>query len=511
MIKDFSKEDIKQIEQQGLSLAEIKEQITALKKEQSYVEIDRAAALGDGIRSYSEGEIDKYINLYEKALADYSIVKFVPASGAATRMFKSLQNFYNTKDAIHEKATADVKQFFEQIKDFAFYRDLENSLQSDGFIIDTLLEEKQYHLILEYFLTEKGLHYAAKPKALLQFHSYPQENRTAMEEHLVEAALYATDNQHEARLHFTISKEHEQMFKDLLAQKVEKFEKRFSVKYKISYSFQKTSTDQVALDLQNELLRDSKGQLVFRPGGHGALIHNLNDIDADIVFIKNIDNLVKDSMKDITVRYKKLLGGVLLEVKKQMNDYLERLNEGDLNDIELAEMKKYIKKFLGYQIPDEIDMMEEVAQYDFYYSFLDRPIRVCGMVRNEGEPGGGPFWVEGFDFPSLQIVESSQINLHNPDQKRKFQQATHFNPVDLVCFMKDKKGKNFDLLDFIDNTTDFITIKSKDGKELKARELPGLWNGAMAEWITLFVEVPIETFNPVKTINDLLRPAHAAL
>ena len=308
MIKDFSKEDIKQIEQQGLSLAEIKEQITALKKEQSYVEIDRAAALGDGIRSYSEGEIDKYINLYEKALADYSIVKFVPASGAATRMFKSLQNFYNTKDAILEKATADVKQFFEQIKDFAFYRDLENSLQSDGFIIDTLLEEKQYHLILEYFLTEKGLHYAAKPKALLQFHSYSDENRTALEEHLVEAALYATDNQQEARLHFTISKEHEQMFKELLAQKVEKYEKRFSVKYKISYSFQKPSTDQIALDLQNELLRDSKGQLVFRPGGHGALIHNLNDIDADIVFIKNIDNLVKDSIKDITVRYKKLLG-----------------------------------------------------------------------------------------------------------------------------------------------------------------------------------------------------------
>jgi Domain of unknown function (DUF4301) len=496
----FSEKDLKQIKLQNLTPEQVKSQLQAFKHGVDFLDIDRAAKINDGILFFTEEKIAHFISLYENAAKEMDVVKFVPASGAASRMFKSLTEYY-----FEENKNANyVAEFFEQIKEYAFYSELKTALQKDNYEIETLLKSKEYHLILEYILTEKGLNYIFKPKAFVAFHHYEKEIRTAMEEHFVEGAEYAISKNKIVALHFTISEEHEDLFNDLSSILKEKYEEKYSLTFNIKYSFQKSSTNQIAADMNNEAFRNSDGSLLFRPGGHGALIYNLNDIDADIVFVKNIDNIAKNK----TIKYNKLLAGVLLDVKNRIGEYLNNLNDGGLNDVDLYEIREFIKNELGNDIPKEIDLMEEIEQYDFYYSFLDRPIRVCGMVKNEGEPGGGPFWVSGSEFPSLQIVEKSQIDIKNKEQLEKIQSATHFNPVDLVCSVKNIRGEKYDLMDFVDDNTDFISIKSKEGKDIKARELPGLWNGAMADWITLFVEVPIETFNPVKTVEDLLRDAH---
>jgi len=498
----FSEKDIKQIRSQDLTQEQVILQLQAFRQGVDFLDIDRAAKIGDGILQFSEEESSRLISLYEKISNEMDIVKFVPASGAASRMFKALTEYYLDEN----KKTEEVFRFFEHIKKYAFYGDLKNALEKENKELETLLENKEYRLVLKYILTEKGLNYTFLPKAFIPFHTYDEEIRTAMEEHFVEGAEYATSRNNLVHLHFTISEEHEDLFNELSSRLKEKYEEKYSLTFDIKYSFQKSSTNQIAVDLNNKIFRNADGSLLFRPGGHGALIYNLNEIDADIVFVKNIDNLAKE--KTTTIKYKKLLAAVLLDVKARIDNYLHQLSDGGLNDIDLHEIKEFIKHDLGNDIPKEIDLMEEVEQYDFYYSFLDKPIRVCGMVKNQGEPGGGPFWVSGLEFPSLQIVEKSQINIENKEQLEKIQSATHFNPVDLVCSVKNIRGEKYDLINFVDDNTDFISIKSKDGKEIKARELPGLWNGAMADWITLFVEVPIETFNPVKTVDDLLRDAH---
>ena len=358
-------------------------------------------------------------------------------------------------------------------------------------------------------MLEDGLGYGKLPKALLKFHHYEGFDRLAIEEHLVEAARYATDNGGVARLHFTVSTEHEKPFLEAIHSVQSQYEHDYGVRYDITYSFQKPSTDTVAIDANGELFRESDGKLLFRPGGHGALIENLNDLQQEIVFIKNIDNIVPESKSAATITFKKVLAGLLLKLQQQTFEYLEVLDGGDVTEEELSEMIAFARKQLMIDIPGFVEQYDVYEKTDFLYDCLNRPMRVCGMVKNEGEPGGGPFWVKNQnDEVSLQIIESSQINHGKADQEDIFKASTHFNPVDLVCGCWNYKGEAFNLTDYVDPNTGFVSSKSKDGRELKALELPGLWNGAMADWITVFVEVPIETFNPVKTVNDLLKPMH---
>jgi len=347
------------------------------------------------------------------------------------------------------------------------------------------------------------------PKALLHFHLYPDGPRRAFEEHLVEAAHYAADKKGVARVHFTVSPEHQQEFEEAVESARTKYENHFGIHFNISFSQQKSSTDTMAVDMDNEPFRNEDGSLLFRPGGHGALIENLNDLKGEIIFVKNIDNIVPDRLRDTTYLYKKVIGGLLFRLQEKAFYYLDKLEEGNLSDEELDEIKTFAREQLNIFIPVAYEGYEKIEKIDFLFNKINRPMRVAGMVKNEGEPGGGPFWVVNEqDEWSLQIVESSQMNLKDAEQQKIVSGATHFNPVDLVCGVRDYQGNPFDLREFVDPQTGFISVKSKDGRELKALELPGLWNGAMADWITLFVEAPLVTFNPVKTINDLLRPQH---
>jgi len=350
-------------------------------------------------------------------------------------------------------------------------------------------------------LKAEGLNYGQLPKGLLLFHKYPEGARTPMEEHLVEGALYAASNG-EAHVHFTVSHEHMELFKQKVAEKADSFAKKYGIKYDITFSEQKPSTDTVAANPDNTPFRNDDGSLLFRPGGHGALIENLNEIDADVIFIKNIDNVVPDRLKPETVEWKQVIAGVLVTLQKQAFEYLKVLDAGATEE-QLKEIAKFVSECLC------TDAKDRKVDASYLREKLNRPMRVCGVVKNVGEPGGGPFLTYNQDGTvSLQILESSQIDTNNEAYMKMFTQGTHFNPVDLVCAVKDYKGQPFDLPQFVDKTTGFISSKSKAGKELKALELPGLWNGAMSNWSTVFVEVPLGTFNPVKTVNDLLRDQH---
>ena len=381
-------------------------------------------------------------------------------------------------------------------------------IKNEGQTIDELILNKQYKDIVENLLLEKGLNYGSLPKGLLKFHTYPDEIRTPMQEHLVEGALYATSASGNVNIHFTVSAEHRSLFEKHFGESVRGFSQKFHVDYNVSFSEQKPSTDTLAADENNEPFRDNDGVLVFRPGGHGALIENLNDLDGDIIFIKNIDNVVPDSLKESTTRYKKIIAGILVNLQKQCFGYLNELENESISKAKLAVISKFCEVRLTNRHPD-LQAMSEKELRKYLYTKLNRPIRVCGMVKNVGEPGGGPFLTVNQDGTvSPQILESSQIDMTNPVDKTIMLNSTHFNPVDLVCGVKNYLGRKFDLLEHVDKNTGFISLKSKNGKELKALELPGLWNGAMSDWNTIFVEIPIETFNPVKTVNDLLRPEH---
>jgi len=447
------------------------------------------------------------LNEWEKYLqSDATILKFVPASGAASRMFKDLFEFIEKEG--NEPENAFEKKFFYDIRKFAFYEELNDvCLTNNQLSIDELIASKQYKPIVENLLLDKGLNYGALPKGLLRFHSYSDGKRTPMQEHLVEGALYAANKSNKVNIHFTVSKEHRSLFEKHFNESIAAFEKSFGVNYQVSFSEQKPSTDTIAADENNEPFRD-KGELVFRPGGHGALIANLNDLNGDVIFIKNIDNVVPDSLKDITVTYKKVIAGTLVSLQQQSFAYLTELENGSVSDAKLAEIAQFCEEKLNNQYAG-FNTLSVEDKKAYLFGKLNRPIRVCGMVKNVGEPGGGPFLTVNTDGTvSPQILESSQIDLNNPADKQKMEQSTHFNPVDLVCGVKNYLGEKFDLVKYVDKNTGFISLKSKNGKELKALELPGLWNGAMSDWNTIFVEVPIETFNPVKTVNDLLRPQH---
>lgn len=514
----LSERDHQQLKEKDLTPEDINRQIEQFKKGFPFIKLDRPATNDDGIFDFSEERTDELVNYYEQEQKNYDIIKFVPASGAASRMFKNLyafmQDFTGTEEQLSylEKQTDfhSVKYFLDHLHDFAFFTDLKRVMRESGYSIDEQYRNKNYKVIIEYLLTEKGLNYANKPKALLLFHKYENSARMSMEEHLVEGANYVQNSRGKVNLHFTVSPEHQEDFQHALRQRKVKYESEFRVHYDVNFSQQKPSTDTIAVTPENAPFRTRDGLLLFRPGGHGALIENLNELDNDIVFIKNIDNVVPDRLKVYTYRYKKLIGGYLLKVKSKVDEYLELLDEGSATHKELEEMRAFAENYLNiHNHKQAFNKKEHIEKIDILYNQLNRPIRVCGMVKNEGEPGGGPFWVkEPSGNKSLQIVEKAQINFDDTAQAEIVSKSTHFNPVDLVCSLTDFKGNNFDLKEFVDPNTGFISEKSKDGKTLKAQELPGLWNGAMADWITVFVEVPVITFNPVKVVNDLLRENH---
>ena len=399
-------------------------------------------------------------------------MKFVPASGAATRMFKSL---FAALDGKMDKAT---DEFFARLDDFAFHDDLRAALAQDQFDLDKAITDNDRHLILTYLLTEKGLDYGSLPKGLLKFHNYPDGPRTPVEEHLVEGAAYANADGR-VRLHFTVSPEHRSRFDELIQRELHDYETWLGVEFDVSFSEQKKSTDTISVNPDNTPFRNDDNSLLFRPAGHGALIENLNDIDADLVFIKNIDNVVPDELKEPTITYKKVLANVLLDAQKQLfrlQELLEADNAatGSLSAGYVAEVDAFLRHVLCVTPPADFERLGDADKLAYYRQKLDRPIRACGMVKNVGEPGGGPFWAQNADGSvSLQVVESAQINMSEAGQKTLFEQATHFNPVDLVCSLKDRHGKKYNLIDFRDPLTGFITAKSKDGKDLKAQELPG--------------------------------------
>lgn len=499
-------EDKELLAQKGISESVIEAQLQDFKKGFPYLKLKGAASLDNGILQPTDAECKEYCAAWNTYKAEgYKVTKFVPASGAASRMFKSLFEFL---DATYEVPTTDFeKNFFAQIADFAFYADLDEVCrknESKG--ITDLIAGGEYKVVVANLLQEKGLNYGQLPKGLLKFHRYEGASRTPVEEHLVEAALYASA-QGNADVHFTVSTEHRALFAALVEKVLPAYTQQYGIHYNVTFSEQKPSTDTLAVDMDNQPFRVD-GKLFFRPGGHGALIQNLNDLDSDVVFIKNIDNVVPDRLKDDTVTYKQVLAGVLVTLQKQAFEYLRLLDGGKYSHADIEDVIRFVQQSLFCR-KDDIKDMEDAELVIYLRKKLNRPMRVCGVVKNVGEPGGGPFLAYNADGTvSLQILESSQIDTDNPEYMKMFTEGTHFNPVDLVCAVRDYKGRKFNLPSYVDPATGFISFKSKNGKELKALELPGLWNGAMSDWNTVFVEVPLSTFNPVKTVNDLLRPQH---
>lgn len=516
---NLTPKDIEQIQSKGLTTQKIKSQIEHFIQGFPYLDIVGPAKPVQHIKTFGSTQIKKLIQRYNNESPEKRIVKFIPASGAASRMFKNLfafmheaQESNDQNSILQQQQYKDVQKFFKFINKFPFYDRLKEALAADDYDLEELMSREKYDTILSYLLTDKGLNYGEYPKALLPFHRYNTHTRLPLEEHLVEGVYYACDKNNNVHLHFTVSPEHLEAFKETLKHLVPKYENHFSVTFHIEFSSQKESTDIIAVDLNNQPIRDENNTLVFRPGGHGALLDNLNEIYADLVFIKNIDNVVPDHLRDTTYIYKKVLGGYLLELQEQVFNLLEQLNNQP-EKVNTEEIRLFIEEKLGFIFNDkDYAELRRVEKIDLLYDTLNRPIRVCGMVKNQGEPGGGPFCIRDENGNiSLQIVEKAQIDTKKEDQRNYLESSTHFNPVDIVCSMYDFKGGPFDLKDFVNPNMGIISHKSLNGKKIKAQELPGLWNGSMANWNTAFVEVPIITFSPVKTVNDLLRKEHQPL
>ena len=503
----LTEQDLKQITQKGISEEKLNNQLEQFKTGFPFLKLEAAAAIGRGIIAPDEAQRQQYVEAWNQYKAEgRRVVKFVPASGAASRMFKDMFAFV---DADYDVPTTDFeKHYFDNIQKFAFYDALNAAcLKNEGKDIPTLIAAGNYKAVAAQMLRPEGLNYGQLPKGLLLFHNYAEGPRTPMEEHLVEGALYAA-SAGEAHVHFTVSHEHMELFKQKVAEKADLYAQKYGIKYDITFSEQKPSTDTVAANADNTPFRNDDGSLLFRPGGHGALIENLNEIEADVIFVKNIDNVVPDRLKQDTVEWKQVIAGVLVTLQQKAFGYLRKLDTGKYSHEEIEEIIRFVQQDLCCRKPD-IKELEDAELVIYLRKKLNRPMRVCGVVKNVGEPGGGPFLTYNQDGTvSLQILESSQIDKSNKEYMEMFTKGTHFNPVDLVCAVKDYKGNAFNLPEYVDKTTGFISSKSKSGKELKALELPGLWNGAMSDWSTVFVEVPLSTFNPVKTVNDLLREQH---
>ncbi|MDE0472464.1 MAG: DUF4301 family protein [Ekhidna sp.] len=474
------------LKEKDISQEQLQHQLERFKRGFEALKITSPATVDHGILRLSEEMIQNAIDRYEAS--EIEVLKFVPASGAASRMFK---NLFTVLDSKGKQGQETVAAFFKEIQQFAFFDDLRQSFESEnGGSFNEALKNKDVEVIAS-LLTEKGLNYGTLPKGLLRFHRYDDDARTPAQEHIEEGVRYA-QKEGVVKIHFTVSPAHLENFQAHVEESRAIYPE---VNIQIDFSTQKESTDTVAVDMGNVPFRDENGKLLFRPAGHGALLENLNQLNADIIFIKNIDNVVPDRLKETTIRYKKVLAGVLLQYQEKTFSLMERAKGGE----ELVSEGRQLLSEMGIKgdfSPEEVS------------SYLNRPIRVCGMVKNEGDTGGGPFWIISDGIESLQIVETAQVDQTNTAQQTIFEKSTHFNPVDIVCGLKNYKGEKFDLLKYRDNDTDFITEKSYQGKQIKAMELPGLWNGSMADWNTIFVEVPLITFNPVKTVMDLLKSNH---
>lgn len=486
-------------------------QIDSIKKGVSKIQLEESASIGNGILQFSISDFENFATKYDKVSREFVIEKFVPASGAASRMFKFLSDFLTDFDVENETINAYINRsgnqaleiFIVAMEKFAFYKDVDEFLKKNIDNFNSLPRDKKNYWFIKTILENKNFNFLNKPKAVLPFHQYEGLVATPIVEHFKESLAYAS-NQNSSQIHFTISEEHKSLFED----EIKKTEKYLDKNFNWSYSFQEHLTDSLAIDENGKILKNKEGEIVYRPGGHGALLHNLNQRNADIVFIKNIDNVSHNNIKTISF-YKKGLAGILLEIQAKVFDYLKALESQKLESKKIEEVKNFIINTLHIKINSDFDDFKELNQVKILQQFLNRPIRVCGMVKNENEPGGGPFWVKDHKGNvTLQIVESAQIDLKNKQQKAIFNSSTHFNPVDLVCALKNYKGEKINLLDFTNPETGFVVEKSKNGVSYKAYELPGLWNGSMANWLTIFVEVPLDTFNPVKTVNDLLKTPH---
>ncbi|GIW42707.1 MAG: hypothetical protein KatS3mg076_3284 [Candidatus Binatia bacterium] len=511
--------DRREIEAHGLTVEEVLRQIRLFESPPPFTRLERACTVGDGIRVLEEEKARACEERFEEARASGRARKFVPASGAATRMFRALVRFRNEagpvgRGAVARKAEAgdgearEFLRFLENLDRFPFYPDLCRVLRREVRPPD-LEDDATVRRVLAAILDPEGLGYAGSPKGLLPFHRYGDEVRTAFEEHLVESVLYVRDAGGTSRLHFTVSPEHLSRFEALRDRVREAYERRYATRFEVEFSVQKPSTDTIAVDLENRPFRTRDGRLLFRPGGHGALLENLDELGGDLVFLKNIDNVVPDRLQGTVALWKRRLGGYLVELEERRHHHLRRLRTGEVGERELEEAERFAREeLLVSGLAPGLSPDERCRRL---LRKLDRPLRVCGMVKNTGEPGGGPFWVRGPDGDlSLQIVESAQVDMGSPEQRAIFLSSTHFNPVDMVCALRDERGRPYDLRRFVDESAVFVAEKSHEGRPLKALERPGLWNGSMAGWISVFVEVPLETFAPVKTVNDLLRPEHRA-
>jgi len=510
---NFTSEDIIQIENNGLTVEKVISQIHLFKTGITPTILKDAATINNGILSLNETEKEEFINYFELKKESVSIIKFIPSSGAASRMFKFLFKFlkeFNPKKEsinsyINKNKVPEMTLFLFGLEKFPFYKKAQELLPLN---YKQLTDDEKAISFIKVILDKDNLNYGEQPKGLLPFHQYKKEISTAFQEHLFEAAFYAS-NRNQAKLHFTISKNHEDKFKQELSLIQEHVSIKTNCTFDVSFSFQQQQTDTIAVTPKNDIFRDDSGKLSFRPSGHGALIKNLNNINEDLIFIKNIDNVVASRLNNTVSSYKKMLGGILLKIQAQVFIFQKKLEKEMLSEKVIISIANFLIQDLNIVVNPEFEKYSTKYQIEYLSEKLHRPIRVCGMVKNEGEPGGGPFWVKNENgATSLQIVESAQINKKSKSQKGILKAATHFNPVDLVCGVKNYKGEKYDLLKYVDVNTGFISAKTKLGKNLKALELPGLWNGAMANWNTIFVEVPLETFNPVKTVNDLLKPAH---
>jgi len=511
----FSSADFVQIYNHGIPFDKILKQLEIFKNGILKSNLISPATINNGILSLSETEFEEKANFFDLQKEKLKLKKFVPASGAASRMFKFLTAFLNDFDIkketinayINRKKDSDLSIFIVAMDKFPFFKTLDKKLKEIYPDFETLDRDYKNYYFVKTLLSPEYFDFANKPKAVLPFHQYKTHIANPIEEHLNECVHYATSNQ-VSNLHFTVSEIHQTLFENEVEVLKEKVEEDSKVKIDIGYSYQNKSTDSICVDAKNIPVRDKENNLVFRPGGHGALIENLKELDSDIIFIKNIDNVIQNHIDKIAL-YKKALAGVLIKVQQKVFGYLDAIEKQEIKEENIEEIVAFLMQKLNIELSNDFNKFTFENKVNKIKELLNRPIRVCGMVKNEGEPGGGPFWVRNDKGAvSLQIVETSQVDLANKKQTEILAEATHFNPVDLVCGIKNYKNEKFDLLQFVDQKAGFIVEKSVDGKTVKSYELPGLWNGAMANWLTIFVAVPLITFNPVKTVNDLLKAAH---
>ncbi|MEN9909747.1 MAG: hypothetical protein RLZZ540_2896 [Bacteroidota bacterium] len=511
----LSEQDFEQIKEHGVSLENIKKELAIFKKGIAKMELLEAATVGNGILKLTDADFVEKAGFFDEHKSNLKLLKFVPASGAASRMFKFLTAFLNefniekeTINAyINRKKDTKLPVFIVGMEKLPFFDIIYKRLKEEFPNFDSLSRDYKNYYFIKFMLDAAYFDFASKPKGILPFHKYVSKIATPIEEHLYECGYYSSTN-NKSYLHFTVSESHQEQFEEIINTVKDKVEKETQTSIEVSYSYQDKSTDTIAVTMNDKAFRTEEGKLLFRPGGHGALIGNLNQLDADIIFIKNIDNVILHNNEKIAL-YKKALAGILLELQQQIFACLNLIDLYTIDDKQIEEIKKFLKEKLNMDIKPDFDLYTIENKIKLLKNVLNRPIRVCGMVINEGEPGGGPFWVKSAQKEiSLQIVESSQVDINNKKQAKIMAKATHFNPVDLVCATKNYKNEKFDLHQFVDENSGFIVEKNHLGKDIKGYELPGLWNGAMANWLTVFVEVPLITFNPVKTVNDLLKEAH---